>query len=158
MDPAQPVPTESTTMCWLLRVILYTKTSRALFGQSCHHNIKCHYQWSGEIDPSSNVEEEFTQRISCQVYGGDIQGIIHYELLGNNQTINTDLQYQQLCCLKAASDRICPSLINRKAVILHHNKARLTDDCMTDFEEFDWEKVTSSSIFSWLYHFWLSLV
>lgn len=72
----------------------------------------------------------------------DIQGIIHYQLLDNNEKkINAGPYRQQLRRLKTALDRKRPSLINQKEVILHYDNAgphttRLTKDLLEviDFE------------------------
>ena len=47
-----------------------------------------------------------------------MRGIIHYELLQNNQTITAELYFQQLKKLSAAIARNRPALINRKRIIL----------------------------------------
>ena len=47
----------------------------------------------------------------------DIQGIIYSQLLDNNQTITSNLYCSQLCHLKTALGKKCPSLFNRNGVI-----------------------------------------
>lgn len=54
----------------------------------------------------------------------NIQCIIYYEMLDNCQTINTDLNCQQLRSSKAALDRKLSSLVTRKEVILQGDNAR----------------------------------
>jgi len=50
--------------------------------------------------------------------------IIHYELLPSNQTIDSNLCYQQMERLCQAIERKRPELINRKTVVFHHDNAR----------------------------------
>jgi len=54
----------------------------------------------------------------------DWKGIVYYELLPYNQTINSDKYCSQLDRLKAAIDEKCPELANLKDVVFHQNNAR----------------------------------
>ena len=60
----------------------------------------------------------------------DWKGVLHYELLPENQTINS-----KYCCqlnqLKAALNEKCPELVNRKCVIFYQDTARLHVSLMT---------------------------
>jgi len=47
----------------------------------------------------------------------DWKGIVHYELLSTNQTINSELYCEQLLRLQQAIERKRPELINRRGVI-----------------------------------------
>ena len=49
----------------------------------------------------------------------DIQGIVYWDLLDNNQMIISNFYCNQLCCLQTALDEKCPSFVNEKEVILH---------------------------------------
>jgi len=51
------------------------------------------------------------------------KGIVHYELLSSNQTINSELYYCELQRLQQAIERKRPELINRRGVF-HHDNAR----------------------------------
>lgn len=51
----------------------------------------------------------------------DIKGIVHYELLPRNQTITADFYIAQLERWKAALEEKRPRLVNRHAVVFHHN-------------------------------------
>ena len=54
----------------------------------------------------------------------DWKGVVYFELLPRNQTINSDVYCQQLDKLDAAIKVKWPELINRKGVIFHHDNAR----------------------------------
>ena len=53
-----------------------------------------------------------------------VMGIVHYELLSSNQTINSELYCEQLQRLQQAIERKRPELINRRGVVFHHDNAR----------------------------------
>ena len=65
------------------------------------------------------------------VVGWDWKGIVHYELLSFNQTINSELYYEQLQRLLQAIGRKRPELINRRGVVFHHDNARSHTSLMT---------------------------
>ena len=73
----------------------------------------------------------------------DMHGIIHFELLGMNQTITAEVYCQQLQRLKTALEQKRPALINRKGVLFHQDNARPHTARMTSskLEEFGWEKM-----------------
>jgi len=54
----------------------------------------------------------------------DCKGIAYYELLPQNQTINSEKYCSQLDCLKAAIDEKRPKLSNRHGVVFHQDNAR----------------------------------
>ena len=55
----------------------------------------------------------------------DWKGVLYYELLPENQTINSNMYYSQLDQLKAALDEKQPELVNRKHIIFRQDEARL---------------------------------
>ena len=61
----------------------------------------------------------------------DWKGDLYYELLPENQTINFNKYCSQLDQLKAALDKKCPELVNRKCIIFHQDNARLHVSLMT---------------------------
>ena len=61
----------------------------------------------------------------------DWKGIVHYELLSSNQTINSELYCEQLQRLQQAIKRKRPELINRRGVVFHHDNARPHTSLMT---------------------------
>jgi len=54
----------------------------------------------------------------------DCKGIVYYELLPQNQTINSEKYCSQLGYLKAAINEKRPELSNRHTVVFHQNNAR----------------------------------
>ena len=55
----------------------------------------------------------------------DWKGVVFFELLPGNQTINSDVYRCQLSKLNAAVEEKRPELVKRKDVIFHHGKATL---------------------------------
>lgn len=60
------------------------------------------------------------KKVLLSVWWG-INGIVHWELLNDNQTINAELYAQQL---ERLGQNIRPALTNRKGVVLQHDNAR----------------------------------
>lgn len=54
----------------------------------------------------------------------DCKGVVYYELLGKNETVDSDKYCQQLECLKAAIAEKRPALANRRGVVFQHDNAR----------------------------------
>lgn len=54
----------------------------------------------------------------------DWKGVVYYELLPPNQTINSDVYCRQLAKLKRALAEKRPELVNRKGVVFHHDNAK----------------------------------
>ena len=61
----------------------------------------------------------------------DWKGVLYFELLLENQTINSNKYCCQLDQLKAALDEKCPELVNRKCIIFHQDNARPHVSLMT---------------------------
>ena len=61
----------------------------------------------------------------------DWKGVLYYELLPENQTINSNKYCSQLDQLKAALNEKRPELVNRKCVIFQQDNARLHVSLMT---------------------------
>ena len=55
----------------------------------------------------------------------DWKGVLSYELLLENQTINSNKYGSQLDQLKAALDEKHAELVRRKLIVFHQDKARL---------------------------------
>ena len=54
----------------------------------------------------------------------DWRGVLYYELLPENQVINSNKYCSQLDQLKAALDEKHPELVNRKRIIFHQDNTR----------------------------------
>ena len=61
----------------------------------------------------------------------DWKGVLYYDLLLGNQTINSNKYCSQLDQLKAALDEKHPELVNRKCIIFHQDNARPHVSLMT---------------------------
>ena len=55
----------------------------------------------------------------------DYKGVVYFELLPNNRTINSDVYCQQLVKLEEAIKEKRPELANLKVIVFHHDNARL---------------------------------
>ena len=54
----------------------------------------------------------------------DWKGVLYYELLPENQTINSNKYCSRWDQMKDALDKKCPGLVNRKRIIFHQYNAR----------------------------------
>ena len=61
----------------------------------------------------------------------DWKGVLYYELLPENQKINSSKYCSQLDQLKAALDKKCPELVNRKCITFHQDNTRPYVSLMT---------------------------
>ena len=61
----------------------------------------------------------------------DWKGVLYYELIPENQTINSNKYCSQLDQLKAALNEKHPELVNRKRIIFHQDNARPHVSLMT---------------------------
>ena len=59
------------------------------------------------------------------------KGALYYELLLENQTVNSKEYFSQLDQLKAALDEKCLKLVNRKCIIFHQDNVRPHVSLMT---------------------------
>jgi len=93
----------------------------------------------------------------------DWQGIIHYELLPYAQTLNSDLNCQQLDRLKAALMQKRPTSINRGRIVFHQDNARTHTSLATrqKLRELGWEVLLhppySPDLAGTDYHLFLSM-
>jgi histone-lysine N-methyltransferase SETMAR len=71
----------------------------------------------------------------------DMFGVIYFELLNPNQTINSEVYCRQLDQLNQSLKSKRPALVNRKGVILHHDNVRPHVSKMTQqkIRELGWE-------------------
>jgi len=82
----------------------------------------------------SHQKPVFIQRRSCS------GGILYYELLPNNETINSEKYCFQLDELKTIEQK-CPEIANRKGVVFHQDNARPHMSLITRQKllEFSWD-------------------
>lgn len=73
----------------------------------------------------------------------DWKGVLYYELLPHNQTIDSALYCSQLERLKAAVEQKRPTLANRKGIVFHHDNARPHVSLQTRQKllEFGWDVI-----------------
>ena len=76
-----------------------------------------------EATPSTSTGGLHPAKVMLSVWW-DVHGIIHWEVLAPNQSINADLYCQQLDRLRAQLTSKRPALINRRRVLFHHDNAR----------------------------------
>ena len=68
----------------------------------------------------------FIKRRFCYQFGGIGKGIVYFELLPPNRTINSVVYIEQLTKLNNVVEEKRPELTNRKGVVFHHDNARHT--------------------------------
>ena len=73
---------------------------------------------------AKNAKPALTPRKGMLRIWWDWKGIVHHELLGPDQTINSTLYCQQLMRLKQTIQKRRPKLINRKGVVFNHDNVR----------------------------------
>ena len=84
----------------------------------------------------------------------DWKGVLYYELLPENQTINSNKYCSQLDQLKAALDEKRPELVNRERIIFHQDNARPHVSLMTRQKLTAWlGSSDSSAVFTRHYTF-----
>ena len=93
----------------------------------------------------------------------DWKGVVYFELLPRNQTINLDVYCQQLNKLNAVASEKRLELVNRKGVIFHQDNARPHASLVTHQKllELGWEVLLhppySPDLAPSDYHFFRSL-
>ncbi|XP_023217668.1 histone-lysine N-methyltransferase SETMAR-like [Centruroides sculpturatus] len=71
----------------------------------------------------------------------DMYGVIYYELLEPNKTINADVYSEQLCRLNSELIKKRSRLVNMKKVLFHHDNARqhMARKTLQKINELNWE-------------------
>ena len=89
-----------------------------------HNNVVRKRFWSKrDGPPQTTLKAELQQKnIMLSVWWG-WKGVVFFELLPRNQTINLDVYCRQLDKLNALVKKQRPELVNRKGVIIHHDNA-----------------------------------
>ena len=97
-----------------------------------YHNVKWKRSWGRRNKPPSATPKAGLHPEKVMLYiWWDWKGVLYYELLLENQTINSNKYCSQLDQLKAALDEKRPELVNRKRIIFHQDNARLHVSLMT---------------------------
>ncbi|KAG6800714.1 Ammar1 transposase [Apis mellifera caucasica] len=81
--------------------------------------------WSRPREPAQTTSKAGIHRkkVLLSVWW-DCKGIIYFELLPSNRTINSVVYIEQLTKLNNAVEEKRPELTNRKGVVFHHDNAR----------------------------------
>lgn len=90
-----------------------------------YHNVVRKRSWLRPDDPKPTTSKpEIHQRKVMLSVWWDVKGVVFFQLLPRNQTINSDFYCQQLDALNESIARKRPELANRKGVVFHHDNAR----------------------------------
>ena len=89
-----------------------------------YNNIVRKQSWSkrDELPQTTSKAELHQKKIMLSIWW-DWKGVVVFELLPRNQTINLDVYCRQLDKLNALVKKKRPELVNRKGVIFHHSNA-----------------------------------
>ena len=90
-----------------------------------YNNIKRKRSWSrpGEPTQTTSKADIHQKKVLLSVWW-DYKGIVYFELLPPNRTINSDVYIEQLTKLNNAVEEKRPELTNRKGIVFHHDSAR----------------------------------
>ena len=90
-----------------------------------YNNIKRKRWWSRPREPARTTSKAGIRRkkVLLSVWW-DYEGIVYFELLPSNRTINSVVYIEQLTKLNNAVEEKRPELTNRKGVVFHHDDAR----------------------------------
>lgn len=90
-----------------------------------YNNVVRKRSWSKRDEPpqTTSKAELHQKKVMLSVWW-DYKGIVYFELLPKNQTINSDVYCRQLTKLDEEIKKKRPELANRKGVIFHHDNAR----------------------------------
>lgn len=97
-----------------------------------YNNVVRKRSWSRSDDPPQTTSKPgiHQKKIMLSVWW-DFKGVVFFELLPRNQTINSEVYCRQLNSLNEAIVKKRPDLVNRKGVVLHHDNARPHISLMT---------------------------
>lgn len=90
-----------------------------------YDNPKRKRQWlSPNESPRSTAKPGLYPKKVLLCVWWSIRGIVHFEVLKPEQTVNADLYCEQLDRVNQSLIEKCPAIVNRKGVILQHDNAR----------------------------------
>lgn len=107
-----------------------------------YNNIKRKRSWSKRDEPPQTTSKaDIHQKKILLSIWWDWKGVVFFELLPRNQTINTEVYCQQLDKLNAAINEKRPELVNRRSVVFHQDNARPHTSLVTrqKLMELGWE-------------------
>ncbi|CAK9803068.1 Histone-lysine N-methyltransferase SETMAR [Anthophora quadrimaculata] len=90
-----------------------------------YNNVNQKRSWVMKDEPvqATSKAEIHQKKIMLSVWW-DYKGILYFELIPQNQTINSNVYVQQLAKLSDAIQEKRPALSNRKGVVFHHDNAK----------------------------------
>ena len=87
-----------------------------------YNNIKRKKSWSRPREPAQTIlKASIHQKKVLLSVWWDYKGIVYFELLPPNRTINSVVYIEQLTKLNNAVEEKRPELTNRKGVVFHHD-------------------------------------
>lgn len=90
-----------------------------------YNNITRKRSWSQPNEPPQTTSKpDIHQKKVLLSVWWDYKGIVYFELLPRNQTINSEVYIDQLTKLDAEIKKNRPELANRKGIVFHHDNAR----------------------------------
>ena len=88
-----------------------------------YNNINRKRSWSKHDEPAQIISKaELHKKIMLSIWW-DYKCVVYFNLLQNNQTINSDVYCQQLVKLEEAIKEKKPELANRKGIVFHHDNS-----------------------------------
>ena len=90
-----------------------------------YNNVKRKRSWSKKDEPAQSTSKAdiHQKKVMLSVWW-DFKGIVFFELLPDNTTINSEVYCHQLDKLNDSLKQKRPELINRKGVVFHQDNAR----------------------------------
>ena len=89
-----------------------------------YNNVEWKRLWGKQNEPPQTTPKASLHPKKVMLYiWWNWKGVLYYELLLENQTINSNKYYSQLDQLKVVLDEKHPELVNRKCIIFHQDNA-----------------------------------
>ena len=90
-----------------------------------YNNVERKRMWGKLNEPPPTIPKTSLHPEKVMYKWWDWKGALYYELLLENQMINSNKYCSQLDQLKATLDKMCLELVNRKHIIFHHDNMKL---------------------------------